>query len=76
VEGSRLRRWRGGIQQAVPVPSTIAVLLWIVGLVIAIVGGVKFGVNVAETLKVHAEQQRKWAFSEILQFVLGFGTLL
>lgn len=59
-----------------PVLSTIAMVLWIAGLVIAIIGAFKLGSDIVEAAKMHAEQDTEWAFGEVLEIVVSFGTLL
>ncbi len=59
-----------------PVLSTIAMIIWIIGLLIAVVGAFKFGANVIETMESRSEQQREWASNDTLELILGLGTLL
>jgi len=59
-----------------PVLSTIAMMLWIVGLLIAIAGAFKVGSDFVAATEVRAEDGRGWTFTEVLDLLLGFGTLL
>ncbi len=62
--------------QRFPVLSSIAMILWIGGLLLVIGGGLKLGSDIAESIKIHAQTGAKWTASEGLAILAGVGTLV
>jgi len=62
--------------QRFPVLSTIAIILWIAGLVIGVVGAFNFGADALKAIQSHALEKREWAPGQILALVASFGILV